>query len=163
MRVVTNTSPLIALFQLGLLDVLGRLYGRIIVPQAVVDELAAGREEGYEVPDCSAFDWMIVETVPVPSVLRLVTALGRGEAEALALSLAVPTDLVLLDDGLGRQLAKSQALRVSGTLGVLVEAKRAGLVPLVLPLVKQLREAGFRMSPALEITIARLAGEASTP
>lgn len=65
----------------------------------------------------------------------------------------------MLDDGLGRQLARSQGLRVTGTLGVLVEAKRAGLIPLVMPLVARLRNAGFRMSATLEAAIARLAGE----
>lgn len=159
MRVVTNTSPLIALFQIGQLDLLERLYGRLVVPQAVVDELTAGRHEGYEVPDCGAYGWMVVETIAVPSMLRLITALGPGEAEALALSLATPTDLVLLDDGLARQLAKSQALRVTGTLGLLVEAKRAGLIPLVMPHVARLRAAGFRMGAPLAAAIARLAGE----
>lgn len=159
MRVVTNTSPLVYLFRLGLLDLLHQLYGQVVVPQSVVDELSVGRSEGFDVPDCSIHEWMVVETIAIPPLLRLVTALGRGEAEALALALSRPTDLVLLDDGAARQLASMQSLRFTGTLGMLVQAKRQGLVSEVMPLVQQLQGAGFRMTTALISMIARQAGE----
>jgi hypothetical protein len=158
-RVVSNTSPL--LHQLGGLDWLRILYGQVIVPRAVVDELEVGALEGYDVPRCNHHPWMIIETGPVPAILSLVTALGAGEAEALALALAVPTELVLLDDRLARQVAGNLGLRLSGTLGVLLEAKRTGLVSEVNPLLVRLQELGFRVAPGLVARIARLAGEPS--
>lgn len=111
MRVISNTSPLQYLHSIQQLPLLEQLYGRIVVPQAVVDELAVGRHEGYDVPDCTPYSWMQVETVTVPAMLKLITNLGAGEAEALALALVQPTDLVILDDALARQVATSQAIR----------------------------------------------------
>jgi predicted nucleic acid-binding protein len=92
MRVVSNTSPLQYLYVAQQLPLLERLYGRIIVPQAVIGELDVGRQQGYAVPDCRAYSWMQSETVAIPSVLRLITNLGTGEAEALALAIMQPTD-----------------------------------------------------------------------
>lgn len=93
MRVISDTSPLQYLHGIRQLPLLEQLYGRIVVPQAVIDELNVGRQQGYDVPDCSAYDWMQPETVTIPSVLKLITNLGAGEAETLALALAQPTDL----------------------------------------------------------------------
>lgn len=159
MRVVTNTSPLLYLFRCGQIEVLPRLYQRIVVPVSVRDELSAGRTEGFEVPDPESYAWATIESVPVPGMLGLITALGAGEAEALALALAAPTDLVLLDDGRARQMAALHKLRFTGTLGILVEAKRVGLVDRVMPLVAVIRAAGFRMNDDLASAIAVAAGE----
>jgi uncharacterized protein len=98
MRIISNTSPLQYLYAIRQLPLLERLYGQIVVPQAVCDELHVGQQQGYDVPDCRMYSWMRIETVAIPSVLKLITNLGAGEAEALALALMQPTDLVLLDD-----------------------------------------------------------------
>jgi predicted nucleic acid-binding protein len=158
-RVVTNTSPLQYLHTLGQLPLLERLYGAIVVPQAVIDELDVGRQQGYDVPNCRVYSWMQPETVAIPVVLKLVMNLGRGEAEALALSLVQPTNLVLLDDALARQIADSQELRYTGTLGVLIQAKQQGLIEAVMPLVERMQQAGFRLDDSLKETIRRESGE----
>ena len=101
-RVVTNTSPLQYLHVVRQLPLLEQLYGVIGVPQAVSDELDVGRQQGYDVPDCRGYNWMRVESAPIPTNLKRITSLGPGEAEALALSLSQPTGLVLLDDALAR-------------------------------------------------------------
>jgi hypothetical protein len=159
MRVVSNTSPLQYLHAIHHLHVLEQLYGRIVVPQAVMAELDTGRQSGYDVPDCRAYSWMIPETVAIPAMLRLITNLGAGEAEALALALAAPTDLVLLDDALARQVAASQGIRYTGTLGILIQAKHQGIVTAVMPLVDAMQHAGFRVSDALKATIRRMTAE----
>lgn len=161
MRVVSNTSPLLYLHQIGRLDVVPRLYRRIVVPQAVADELDRGRAEGHDAPDCRAHDWMALETIPIPAMLRLITALGAGEAEALALALATPTDLLILDDAAARRLAAAEGLPFVGTLGVLLQAKRQRLVDRVMPLVAELTTRGFRITEELAREVARLAGEAA--
>jgi uncharacterized protein len=159
MRVVSNTSPLQYLHVVQQLPVLERLYGNLIVPQAVVDELSVGRQHGYDVPDCTSYSWMHIETVAIPSILRLVTNLGAGEAEALALALIQATDLVILDDALARQVAASQNIRYTGTLGVLIQAKAQGLVTDVMPLIDSLESAGFRLTSTLKLTVQRIVGE----
>lgn len=159
MRVITNTSPLLYLHLIGQLTLLERLYGQIITPQAVIDELDTGRQQGYDTPDCKTYAWMQRETVPIPNVLKLVVNLGAGEAEALALALLQPTDLVILDDALARQVAASQNIRHTGTLGVLIQAKQQGLIPLVMPLLALLETAGFRVVDTLRDTVRTIVGE----
>lgn len=158
-RVVTNTSPLQYLHAVRQLPLLEQLYGTITVPQAVIDELDVGRRQGYDVPDCRAYDWMRVETIAIPAILKLITNLGPGEAEALALSLSQPSNLVLLDDALARQVAASQGLRYTGTVGVLVRAKHQGLISAVMPLVEMMQQVGFRVSEELKLTIRHVSGE----
>jgi predicted nucleic acid-binding protein len=88
------------------LDLLQKLYQRIIVPEAVVNELKAGRDQGEDTPDVTDYDWIEVQSVRVPQLIRLITDLGAGEAEVLALALEEPGRLVILDDHLAREVAK---------------------------------------------------------
>ena len=159
MRVVSNTSPLLYLHTIGQLTLLEQLYGRIIVPQAVVTELAVGAQQGYMVPRPSDYGWIQIDSVALPAMLTLIANLGAGEAEALALAIIEPTDLLILDDGLARRVAAAQRLRYTGTLGVLMQAKRVGHIPFVMPLVMQLHQAGFRLTASLIESIRRNAGE----
>jgi uncharacterized protein len=92
-------------------------------------------------------------------VLKLITNLGAGEAEALALALAQPTDLVILDDALARQVAASRSIRHTGTLGILIRAKQQGLVTSAMPLIEAMERAGFRLSSTLKATIRRIVSE----
>ncbi|HSH78959.1 MAG TPA: DUF3368 domain-containing protein [Herpetosiphonaceae bacterium] len=100
-----------------------------------------------------------METIAIPAILKLITNLGPGEAEALALSLSQPSNLVLLDDALACQVAASQGLRYTGTVGVLVRAKHQGLIGAVMPLVEMMQQAGFRVSEELKLTIRHVSGE----
>lgn len=158
-RVISNTSPLQYLHAIRHLALLEQLYARVIVPQAVVDELDIGRQQGFDVPDCRTYPWLQIEAVAVPAVLKLVTNLGRGETEALALALSVPADLVILDDAFARQVAASQHIRYTGTLGVLIQAKQQRLIPVVMPLVEALQQAGFRLGEDLKRSIRQSAAE----
>ena len=95
-----DTSALQYLHQLGCLDVLHRLIGNIAVPPAVVDELAAGRALGLHLPDPEEIDWIEIRSPTSAPALPLVTDLGAGEAEVLALALEHPGTSAILDDGL---------------------------------------------------------------
>jgi hypothetical protein len=94
----------------------------------------------------------------------LVTALGLeldpGEAEAIVLGLEMPSDVVLMDERLGRRVASRMGLRPLGVVGVLLDAKQNGLIARVTPLLDDLRAvAGFRISAALYAEALKLAGE----
>jgi predicted nucleic acid-binding protein len=158
-EVICNTSPLQYLHQLGLLDVLPALTDHIIVPLAVVHELAAGRAQGVNLPDPTALRWVTVRQPVSTPVLPLVTDLGPGETEVLALALESTDAVVLLDDALARQVAAALHIQFRGTLGVLLDAKRAGLVSTILPLLDQLQALQFRLSVRTREAILALAGE----
>jgi len=157
--VISNTSPIFYLHRLGQLELLHRLYGRILVPEAVVGELKAGGDQGEDVPDIANYDWIEVRSVHVPEVVSLIMDLGPGEAQVLAMALENPGSLTIVDDRLARELAQARDIRVTGTAGILLKAKQAGYIKSVKSLLKKLIQLDFRLSEAVVDTIMRLAKE----
>ncbi len=125
MVVVADTSPLIYLSRVGALGVLHVLFGEVVVPRAVWTEVV-DRE------------WPALDL-----------GLDPGETEAILLAESLDADLLLIDERLGRRVAESRGLTVRGTLGVLVQARRAGALPALRPVLESLVADGFRISPAL--------------
>ena len=78
--VISNTSPLFYLHRLKQLDLLKRLYERITIPEAVVDEMKAGRDVGEDTPEVTAYNWIEIRPVRVPELIKLITDLGAVEA-----------------------------------------------------------------------------------
>jgi len=93
------------------------------------------------------------------AALPLVNDLGPGETEVLALALESGDAIVIIDDALARQVAETLGIRLIGTLGVLLDAKRAGLVPAVAPLLDQLQALRFRLASHTRAAVLELAGE----
>jgi predicted nucleic acid-binding protein len=160
-EVICDTSALQYLYQLDLLWVLEALAKHIVVPPAVVEELAVGRSQGIQLPDPTSLEWVTVRAPAGATVLPLVTDLGPGETEALALALESSDALAILDDGLARQVASMLSIRFRGTLGLLLDAKASGLVSAVEPLLDQLQGLGFRLHSSTREAILDLAGELS--
>lgn len=104
--------------------------------------------------------WIIVRGIRgehMKVILRRV--LDEGEAEAIVLALEVNAGLILLDDREARIQAKSLGLNVTGTLGILLRARRLGLIRNLRPEIEKLKKTGFRISQSLEEEILRLVGE----
>jgi predicted nucleic acid-binding protein len=158
-EIISNTSPIQYLHQLGVLDVFQKLVTTITVPPAVRDELAAGRRLGLDLPDLPSLDWIIMRSPSSSAALPLVTDLGAGEREVLALALETLDSVCVLDDALARQVAKASQLRFTGTLGVLIDAKRAGLITAVGPQLDQLQSLGFRLAVHTRSAVLKIAGE----
>lgn len=147
---VTDTTALIALDRIGRLDILAALYASVLAPPAVV------REFGYRPA------WLREEQPDDPDgVAALRRHLDAGEAEAIVLARRIPDALLLIDEARGRRVAVELGLDIIGTAGVLLGAKRAGLVPHVKPLLDVLRDRyAFRLADSLYEEVLRLAGEA---
>lgn len=161
MIVVSNTSPIINLAQINGLDLLPRLYGKIIVPSAVYREIViagAGRAGSDEVQTAN---WIEVRQVADSTLLRELRMLvDQGEAEAISLSVEIGADLLLIDETRGRQQAVNASLQHIGLLGVLRDAKSQGLLPNIKPKLDALySKAGFWMSKELYDSVLRAAGE----
>ena len=157
--VISTTSPLFYLYRLRHLDLLQKLYQRIIVPEAVVNELQAGRDQGEDTPRVADYDWIEMRSVRVPEVVKLITDLGPGEAEVLTLPLEESDSLVIIDDRLAREVAGARNIRLTGTAGVLLKAKQEGHIPTVSPLLNRLIQLDFRLSDTVIATILRLTQE----
>jgi uncharacterized protein len=161
--VVSDTSPVRALAHLGRLDFLRVLYGEVWVPPSVVRELASPRGRGPAV-DALAAGLIVRSPSDVARVATLKRDLDPGESEAIALALEVGADLLLIDEYDGRAIAKGLGLGIKGVLGLLVDAKTAGLLVSVRPAIDRLQvEIDFHVAPHIRRQILEQAGEADQP
>lgn len=133
--------------------------GRMVVPPAVIEELAVGRALGIRLPNPTTLDWVSIRQPQSQRCLTLITDLGPGEREALALALESTGATVVLDDGFARRVAKTLGISVIGVLGVLLNAKESGLIRAVKPHLARLQALGFRLAPGAREAVIRLAGE----
>ena len=135
------------------------LYGRVTAPAAVAAELAVGRSLGIDLPDLEGLKWIDIRRPQRGEFLAKVADLGAGEREALALGAEAPGSLVLLDDAFARRIADLLGIRRIGTLGVLLQAKQRGLLPVVRPVLDRLDGLRFRVGLETRRAVLRLAGE----
>lgn len=159
--IVSNSTPLINFAAINRLDILERLFGVLTIPPAVE----------YEVLECSS-------QYPSMAAIRQVTFIEKhcisntmlrdaltldldlGEAEAIALALEQKAALLLLDEIAGRTVAESYQLAFTGSIGCLIEAKQAGIIPAIKPLLDAMRyEARFWLNPRLYARILMEQGE----
>ncbi len=158
---VINTGPVIALVAaLGSLDILSRLYPKAILPREVWHELLAGGEDCLEVRAVRAAVGIEVgvDAVVVKNVFAV--ALDLGEAAVIQMALDRGIDRVVLDERLGRKVAAQCGLCVTGTLGILLRAKRAGILSRLSPCVERMRQAGIRIAAPIVQSVLAEAGEA---
>ena len=126
MVVISNSSPIIHLAKIERLDLLERLYSRILVPEKVFLECTDTAHYREEVDLISQSVWIKRHPIENTQLFRLLYAeIDAGEAEALVLALEQKADLLLLDDQEARIKARKLGLPVTGTLGVLLKAKKA--------------------------------------
>ena len=156
---VCNTSPIQYLHQLGRLDLLRTLASDIFVPRSVVDEIDRGISLGIDLPNLTSLPWIGVHAVRSCVHQNWNNKLGLGEAEVLQVALETPGSLVVLDDRVARRIADSLNLPLKGTIGLLLDAKNAGLATAIGPLLNRLAELGFRLSTSTRLAALHLAGE----
>jgi len=155
MIAVSNTSPLVLLDKAGHLWILGKLFEKVFIPLAVDAEwLRPGR---YVVPQ-----WLYVATLSQDTVSiakDLYQKIDKGEAEAIALFSSMKADLLLIDDLNGRRQAKAMGFPVVGTLGILIAAKRKGIIPEITAVLEILKQHRFYVSDEVLKRALILAGE----
>jgi len=158
--VVSNSSPLIHLARISRLELLQELFQEVVIPPAVYREVVV---EGRGKPGADlvqSASWIKVEQLRDQALKRSLTLiLDEGEAEAIALAVEKRAELVLLDEREARVIAKRLGLKVTGTLGVIVKAKRLNLLNSVKEELEKLKATGFRIAPELEELVLEAAGE----
>lgn len=147
-RVVSDSTCLIALERIGRLPLLPALIAKVVVPEAVNDEV------GWEA------QWLHVQSVQDRALVGALSAeVDPGEAEAIALAVELGGERLILDDKKGRRAATRLGIAFTGTVGLIVRAKREGLLDQARPVLDDLMEVGFHLTPALYQTALKLAGE----
>lgn len=160
-RVVVNSTPLIALGRIDRLNLLQAVFGRIAIPQAVYDEVCKKPDNAAALLK-SKPGWIKVMNIRDESAKRwFPVALHDGEVEVMILADEMGGKQVVIDDLPARRhaLRLFGKPRVMGTLGMLVIAKRKGLVKNIRPLIEELRKAGIRYSDAAVKIALQMAGE----
>ncbi len=162
MIVISDTSVFTNLAAIGHLHLLQQLYNRIFIPTAVYQELTVDPPVPGTI-EVRTFQWLEVCSVSDRTLveqLQNTAQLDPGESEAIALALEINADLLLIDERRGRTEANRLGIRITGLLGVLVEAKQRSLIPTVRPLMDDLiATSEFRVSQALYNQILALVGE----
>jgi hypothetical protein len=164
MTVVSNTSPISNLAKVGQLSLISQLYGRILIPCAVHEELLDFRAGDTVITAVRSATWVEIQSVQNQRLVNeLKTRVNVGEAEAIALAVEVKAACLIIDERLGRQAARDFRLKITGILGILLLAKRQKLIVEVKPIMDDLIDrANFRISSQLYADVLMAAGESVT-
>jgi len=158
--IVPDTSLLLYLGRIGKVDVLPLLYKEVCVPEKVVRELDVGRLLRADTIDPSTLDWVKVVLVSQEEIDALPSSqLGIGEQSVITYVKSHAGYVAGLDDRLARLFAEQLGIKAVGMIGVLLKAKRAGLISSLGPVLESARTQGFRMSKELYQEALLLAGE----
>ena len=158
-RWVVNSSPLIVLAKISQIHLLIQLCSELVIPSGVLQEINCGEDND------PARIWLAEEGVSwirdIGEVAPVVAAwnLGIGESEVMSWVYQNPGFEAILDDRAAKDAAMTLRIPVRGTLGVILLAKREGIVPAAKPLFEQLVQVGFRVSPELLKAALRLVDE----
>ena len=155
-----DTSPLLYLYRIDQLTLLHRQFDRVLVPKAVVTELAKGRAQGVSIPDLADYPWIEIQQIDLRSVSEAVDSLGAGEREVILLAHDGHADWVILDDLNARHQAEICGLRVVGTVGLLASAKQKNMITSVTPFLNALENAGMWLSEDLKRRVLESTDEA---
>jgi uncharacterized protein len=138
MIIVADASPLVALAICDCLDALEKLFGEVRVSQTVFDEVTFGNKSGADKLALYLQDKII--RLNLDSYIIGGETLDKGELTSIALYKHLQADYLLIDEKAGRKVAKINQVKIIGSLGVLIEAKRKGIIPLLQPYVEILRQ-----------------------
>ncbi len=147
--IISDASCLILLDKIGHIEILNQLFGQIVTTSVIAQEF-----------DRPLPEWIHLQEPVDKNYQNIIqTSVDKGEASAIALAIELDDCLLIIDDMKGRQLAIQLGLTITGTLGVIVNAKESGFISSVKPLLEQIKQTNFRMSDKVEQEILRKAGE----
>jgi hypothetical protein len=156
--VVSNSTVLIGLARINKLDLLKNLFSKVYIPAAVFNELTRVNKPGSSEIKKASY---LIQKSPKDSqeVALLLGNLDRGEAEVLALSKELNADLVLVDEEKARKAGVIAGFEIMGLMGVLLMAKRNGLLKSIRPLIDELVKKKFRVAEDIVAAILKSAEE----
>lgn len=157
--IIADSSPLIGLARIGQLGLLPKLARRIVLPRAVHEEVTAARGDAPGAAEVASQTWIEIMEADPAVVAPLLILVGRGEAEAIALAQRETAAVLLMDDLRARKLADRLGLRRMGTVALLGQAKREGLIPALKPALEALVANDIFISQRLIDAALREVGE----
>ncbi len=158
-EIVINTGPLIAIVAaLGGLDIL-EIYKRVCVPFEVCSEITSGGSGRFAVPEFEAAHWLEKRKRPLSLSVMLMNSLDVGEASVIQLALNEGIQTVCIDESAGRRMARLSGLQITGSVGILLRAKREGRSFSMREALQRMKSRGIWLSQSVEDFALREAGE----
>ena len=159
-EIVINTSPLIAFVAaMGDFNVLQSLYTNVIVPFEVSQEILIGGTTGLSVTEFQADFWLKKQSVPVNISPILLNSLDIGEASVIQLALNKNISTVCIDEAVGRRIARLSGLAVTGSIGILLRAKKEGYPLSIKTAIEKMLNHNIRLSQRVIDFALKEAGE----
>lgn len=147
LKVVCNSSPLIHLAKIKMWEILESFFGEILVPEVVYRECVSEGGEREDAKEIEKARWIRVVNIQDEELkIALNVVLDEGESESIVLALEQSADLILLDDYEAREFARTYGLNITGTVGILMKAKKEGKITSLKEELERLRESGFWLS-----------------
>jgi predicted nucleic acid-binding protein len=147
--IISDTSCFIILTNIDELDLLYKIYGQVITTIEVATEYRQSLPQWVQIKGATdKYRQQILET-----------QIDKGEASAIALALEIPESTIILDDYKARKIAERLALKITGTIGVIIKAKLDGIIPSIKPYLNKIRQTDFRLTTEIERIALEEAGE----
>lgn len=160
MIIVSDTTPISELAKVDHLDLLPKLFGKVVIPQGVFDELQVGEHPAAKlVHDLPWLEVVMVDNQQLVRELQQSFKLDLGESEAIALAEEISASGLLIDERAARKVAMARKLPLIGTVGILLLGKRRGLLDSVKDILDEMQAQGMRISERLYVQVLTLAQE----
>ncbi|MBE9146423.1 DUF3368 domain-containing protein [Planktothrix mougeotii] len=160
MIIVSDTTPISELAKVELLDLLPQIFGKVVIPQGVFNELQIGQHPAASfVQNLAWLEVVAVNNQQMVEELQKSFNLHLGESEAIVLAEEIKASQLLIDEKAARKVAMARKLPLIGTVGILVLAKRQGLLDSVKDVLNEMQAKGTRISERLYGQVLILAGE----
>ena len=158
-KLITDSSPLIVLLKSDLENLLLELFEEILVPEAVWQEVLAGKEDDTARRKLPRLSWL--NRTPTVTPIEIIESynLGKGETAVLNLALIIPESRVMLDDFAARKCAKTLKIPILGTGGLLILAKQKGLISSVTQAINKVQNEGLWLSDEIIKLVKQKANE----
>ena len=154
MTVISDTTPIISLIKINRLDLLKKLFGEILIPEAVYRELTTNvtfKNEADIVKNSDFLKTSSVQNRKALEILQASSGLDDGESEAIILADELNSDALIIDERKGRKVAQKLGIRITGTVGVLLQAHNENMITTdeIKQYLEQLRNSNIRLSDSL--------------
>lgn len=154
MTVISDTTPIISLIKINRIDLLERLFGEVLIPNAVFHELTTNTLYSDEVQIIKASSFM--KTISIKNhksleILQAISGLDDGESEAIILADELKSDVLIIDERKGRKVAQKMGITITGTIGILIQAHNEKMISAdeIKLYLDQLKNSNIRLSDSL--------------
>lgn len=158
--IIINTGPLLSLIAgLGKLEILIHLYKNVIVPNEVVKEIEIGGKKGFGIDEFKKAKWLNKINEPIVISEYLKNSLDIGEASVIQFALNNNIKTVCIDEAVGRRVARLNGLNVTGTIGILIRARKEGYIDSIKNVLDNMQQKGIWLSKELINFACKFSGE----